>query len=55
MGLEMRKTFGGDVNVLYDASLLRSKELTLVKPHLEEAPFVELCGDLVMGIDTLSI
>jgi len=51
----MRKTSGGDVTVLKDASLLMSKELTLVEPHLEEAPFVELCGDHVMGIDTPSI
>ena len=48
----MGETSGGDVNVLEDASLLKSKELTLFDPHLEEAPFVELCGDLVMGIDT---
>jgi len=51
----MGETSGGDVSVLEDASLLRSKEFTLVEPHLEEAPLVELCGDLVMGIDTPSI
>jgi len=54
-GLEMGETSGGDVSVLEDASLFRSKELTLVEPHLEEAPFVELCGDLVLGINTPSI
>ena len=27
----------------------------MVKSHLEEAPFVEFGGDLVMGIDTPSI
>ena len=37
-GLEMSETSMGDVSVLEDASLLRSKELTLVTPHLEEAP-----------------
>ena len=41
-GLEMGETFGGDVSVLENASLLRSKELTLVGPHLAEARFVEL-------------
>jgi len=54
-GLEMGETSRGDVSVLEDASLLKSKEFTLVDPHLEEAPFVEFCGDLVMGIDTPSI
>jgi len=54
-GLEMGETSRGDVSVLEDASLLRSKELTLVESHLEEAPLEELCADLVMGIDTLSI
>jgi len=51
----MSKTSGGDVNVLGDASLLRSKELTLIEPHLEEAPFVEFYGDLVTSINTPSI
>jgi len=41
--------------VLEDASLLRSKELTLVEPHPKQAPFVEFCGDIVMGGDTSSI
>jgi len=45
----------GDVSVLEDDSLLRSKELTLVTPHLEEAPFVEFCSDVVMGSDTPSL
>ena len=51
----MGETFRGDVSVLEDASLLKSKELILIDPHLGEAPFVELCGDLVMSIDTPSI
>jgi len=55
MGLEMGEIFRGDVSVLDDTSLLRSKELTLVRLHLEEAPFEELCGELVMGTDTPSI
>jgi len=46
----MGEIFKGDVSVLEDTSLLRSKELTLVEPHLEE-----LCGDLVMGTNTPSI
>jgi len=40
-----------NVSVLEDASLLRSKELTLVEPHLKEANSVEFCGDIVMGSD----
>jgi len=44
-----------DVSVLEDASLLRSQELTLDKLHLEEAPFVEFCGDFVMGSNTPTI
>ena len=51
----MGETSRGDVSVLEDASLLKSEALTLVDPHLEEAPFAELCGDLVTGIDTPSI
>jgi len=27
----------------------------LVEPHLEEAPFGEFCGDIVMGNDTPNI
>ena len=51
----MGQTSRGDVSVLEDTSLLRLKELTLVAPHLEEALFVEFCGDLVMGRDAPSI
>ena len=51
----MGEIFRGDVSVLEDTSLLRSKQLTLVEPHLPEAPLEELCGDLVMGTDTPSI
>jgi len=54
-GLEMGETSRGDVSVLEDASILRSKALTLIEPHLEEAPFVEFCGDVVMDTNTLSI
>ena len=54
-GLEMGDISIGDVSVLEDDSLSWSKELTLVKPHLEEAPFEEFCGDVVMGTDTPSI
>jgi len=51
----MGDTSRGDVSVLEDASLLRSKEHALVEPHLEETPFVEFCGNIVMGSDTPSI
>ena len=32
---EMGETSKGDVSILEDVSLLKSKELTLVEPHLE--------------------
>jgi len=51
----MAEASGGDFRVLKDDSLSWSKELKLVEPHLEEAPLEELCGDLVMEADTLSI
>jgi len=51
----MGETSRGDDNVIEDVSLLRSKELTLVVPHLEEPPFVEFDGDLVLNSDTPSI
>jgi len=51
----MGEPSGGDVSVLEDASLLRSKELTFVEPHLEDAPLEELCGDLMMETYTPSI
>jgi len=53
-GLEMGEICRGDVSVLEDDSLSWSKELILVEPHLQEAPFAEFCGD-VMGTDTPSI
>ena len=53
-GLEVGEISGGDVRTLEDVSLSWSKEFQLVEPHLEEAPFVEFYGDLVMGTDTLS-
>jgi len=39
----------GDVSIIKDDSLTRSKELTLIEPYLKEAPFQESCGDVVMG------
>jgi len=51
----MGETSRGDVSVLKDASLLRLKKPTLVMPHLEEAPFVEFCGEVVMGSDAPGI
>jgi len=55
MGLEMGETCRGDVSVLEVDSLSWSKQLTLIEPHLEEAPFAEFCGVVVMGTDTPSI
>ena len=55
MGLEMGEIFRGDVRVLENTSLFRSKELPLVEPHLEEASLEEHCGDLVMGTNTPTI
>ena len=45
----------GDVGVLEHDSRSRSKELPLVMTHLEEAPFAEFCGDVVMVSHTPSI
>jgi len=42
-------------SVLEDDSRSWLKEITLVASHLEEAPFVEFCGDIVMDTDTSSI
>ena len=50
----MGETSRGDGSVLENASLVCAKALVLVVPHLEDAPFVEFYGDLVMGTDTLS-
>ena len=47
-GLDIRELLRDDANVLEDASLLRSQELTLVEPLLQEAPFEEFCGDIMM-------
>jgi len=55
MGLEMGEISRGDVSILEDDLLSWSKELTLVEPHLEEAPFMEFCGDVVIGTNTPSI
>ena len=54
-GLEIGETSRGDGSVLEDASRLTSKELALVVPHLQEAPFVEFDGDLALNNDTPSI
>jgi len=51
----MGEISNGDTTVLEDASFLRSKELTLVEPHLEVAPFAEFFGDIIMGSDSPSI
>ena len=55
MGLEMGEISRGDVSFLEDDSLIWSKELTLVAPHLEEVRFAEFCGDIVMASTTSSI
>jgi len=54
-GLKISETSTGDVRVLKDDSRSCSKELRLFGPHLEDAFFVEFCGDVVMGSDTPSI
>jgi len=51
-GLEMGEISRGDVSDIEDVSLVRLKELTLVEPLCEEAPFEEFCGDVVMGSAT---
>jgi len=51
----MGQTCKGNVSILEDGSLLRSKELTLVEPHLEETHFAEFCSDIVMGSGTPSV
>jgi len=45
----------GDASDLEDDSLDWSKELCLLEPYLEEAPFKKFYGDIVMGSDTPSI
>ena len=47
--LELGEIYRGNASVLQDTSLLRSKELTLVELHVDEAPFAEFCGDVVTG------
>jgi len=54
-GLAMGENSRGDVSVLEDASLVLSKVSVLVEPCLEEAPFQELCGDIMMDSTTPSI
>jgi len=49
MGLEMGEASRRDASVLED---VWSEELELIKPCLEEAPFEEPCGDIVMGSST---
>jgi len=55
MGLDMGEISKSDVSILEDDSLRLSKGLTLIKPHLEEPPFVEFCGDVVMDTNTHNI
>ena len=47
----MGEIHGRDASVLED----RSKELTMVASYVEEAPFEQFCGDIVMGSETPSI
>jgi len=51
MRLEMGETSRGDVSILKDASLVWLEAPVLVAPHLEEAPFAEFYGDIMMGSD----
>jgi len=44
-----------DASVLEVDSLDPSKELSLVASYLEEAPFEEFCGDIVIGSDAPSV
>ena len=44
-----------DASVLENASIFRSKKLTLVEPHLKQAPFEDLCDEIMMGSATSSI
>ena len=45
----------GDVSVLKDDSLIWSKVLALFEPHLKEAPFFGVCGDILLGSDAPNI
>jgi len=47
--LEMGELCRGDISVIKNESLVRLKGMTLVEPFLKEAPFKELCGDVVLG------
>ena len=51
----MGKMSISDVSVLEDDLLSWLKELTLVEPHLEKAPFAKFGGDIVMGTNNPSI
>ena len=52
--LEMGESSKGYASVIEDDSLDWSKEPSLVEPYLEQAPFGELCGDVMMGSATPS-
>jgi len=54
-GLEMGEKTKGDIRDIKDFSPERLKQLCLAEPCLEEAPFVELYGHIVMGSATSSI
>jgi len=51
----MGEIYGRDASVLKDDSLDPSKELSLVASYLDEAPFEEFGGDIVMGSDAPNI
>jgi len=55
MSLEMGEFCRRGASVLEDDSLDRFKEFILVVSYVEEAPFEQFCGDIVMGTHTLSI
>jgi len=55
MELEMGRHSRGDVSVIEDGSLDQLIKLCLVEPYLEETPFEEFCGDVVVGSAVRSI
>jgi len=55
MGLEMGEISSSDASILEDVSLVWSNESVLVEPCLEEAPFEELCGAIMMGSITPNV
>jgi len=49
IGLEMGEPSSGDVSIIEGDSLNKSNELCLVEPFLEEDPFDEFYGDIMVG------